>query len=247
VRERGAGLVVAALCAGAGALGLLSAQQSAPPCCTEASAAALPPLPPGATSKERWLRRIHDEAAADGRNGFLSTRYIGDLLDRLARLPAEAHVAEQFVVRRSLALALVRTGDIPGAIELYEQCLALCAKRVVARLAGCCGWLGSGDVGSNDRDMVALQEGPSADKIRPPSEVSNVDFNVPEVAPSQLVPVKEPDELEPHVRCHHLSDRIIPVSASWGRAVDHDRHAGFEPWHHLEGMYRVGVRIAHLR
>ena len=56
---------------------LLAQNEAATPsCCSEAAAAPLPPLPADATAKERWLRRIHDDAPNDASNLFLSSRYI---------------------------------------------------------------------------------------------------------------------------------------------------------------------------
>jgi hypothetical protein len=117
-------LAVFILCAGA-----LVAQEAgqSPVCCTVTVPSVLPPLPATATIKERWLRRIHDEARADGRNEFLSARYVENLLDEVARRGADAPVGERFALRRSLALGLVRIGDLASAIAVYQDCEALCA------------------------------------------------------------------------------------------------------------------------
>ncbi|MCA8948529.1 MAG: hypothetical protein KDE27_03455, partial [Planctomycetes bacterium] len=46
-------------------------------CCAEEHVE-LAPLPADASDKERWLRRIHDEAPDVASNVFLSTRYLDD-------------------------------------------------------------------------------------------------------------------------------------------------------------------------
>jgi len=105
-------------------------QTPAPPpcCCCAAEKKPLPPLPADATDKERWLRRIHDEAPDDSPNIFLSTRYIDGFRARLSALHADAPLTETFGVRWALAQALLRTGELDEAAGLCRQCVALCDK-----------------------------------------------------------------------------------------------------------------------
>jgi hypothetical protein len=100
--------------------------QAPPPCCCAAEKTPLPPLPADATDKERWLRRIHDEAPDDAANIFLSTRYIDGFRAQLSALRADAPLTETFGVRWALAQALLRTGELDEAAGLCRQCVALC-------------------------------------------------------------------------------------------------------------------------
>jgi hypothetical protein len=87
-------------------------------CCSEAAVAPLPPLPADATAKERWLRRLHDEADAATDNIFLSQRYVDGLRRRLELVAADAPLTERFGARWTLTQALVRI----GALEGNERC-----------------------------------------------------------------------------------------------------------------------------
>ncbi len=101
--------------------------QATPSCCSEEHVE-LAPLPATATAKERWLRRIHDEADQHPENIFLSTHYLGEWRERLAKLPADAPLTERFGLRWSLSLGLVRTGELDLAIRLCRECLQLCEE-----------------------------------------------------------------------------------------------------------------------
>jgi hypothetical protein len=105
----------------------MSAQHDEASCCAE-ERPVLAPLPSDATEKERWLRRIHDEAPADASNIFLSVRYLEPWRERLAKLPKDAPFVEQFSLRWSLSLALVRLGELDEAIALCTECLRLCEQ-----------------------------------------------------------------------------------------------------------------------
>jgi len=94
-------------------------------CCAE-ERPVLAPLPADATEKERWLRRIHDEAPADASNPYLSARYLEPWRQRLQALSKDAPFVEQFSLRWSLSLALVRLGELDEAIDLCAECLRLC-------------------------------------------------------------------------------------------------------------------------
>lgn len=101
-----------------------TAQTAKQPCCDPP--APLPPLPETATAKERWLRRLHDEAEADeAPNIYLSTRYIDEWQKQLDALPKDAPLAQRFGAHWSLALALVRVGRLDEAAELTRACLSL--------------------------------------------------------------------------------------------------------------------------
>jgi hypothetical protein len=102
------------------------AQQPEPSCCAEPDAP-LPPLPATATAKERWLRQLHDDAAAGG-NPFLSDALAAKWRAELAALPASAALPQRFGLQWSLAQALVRTGELDEAIGLLAQCERLCAE-----------------------------------------------------------------------------------------------------------------------
>ena len=117
----------------------LLAQHEAPTasCCSEANATPLPPLPADATDKERWLRRIHDDAPNDASNLFLSSRYIDGLRARLDTVKPDAPRTERFGVRWGLGQALVRIGALDEAIELFHQCERICAEAP----AETAGWL----------------------------------------------------------------------------------------------------------
>jgi hypothetical protein len=117
----------------------LTAQQAAapPPCCCDTDAVALPPLPADATAKERWLRRLHDDAASDAGNVFLSRHYIDDMQRRLRALPTDAPLTDRFALRWGLAQTLVRTGDLDEAIAMGEQCVRLCEENPTVTA----GWL----------------------------------------------------------------------------------------------------------
>ena len=104
---------------------MLAQHDEAKSCCAE-ERPVLEPLPSDATEKERWLRRIHDEAPADASNPYLSDRYLDPWRQRLKALPKDAPFVEQFSLRWSLSLALVRLGELDEAIELCAECLRLC-------------------------------------------------------------------------------------------------------------------------
>ncbi len=106
---------------------LLAQQPEAGSCCAETDAA-LPPLPATATAKERWLRRLHDEAPADARNPFLSNGLVEQWRRELQALPASASLPQRFGLRWSLAQALVRTGELADAIALFGECEQLCGE-----------------------------------------------------------------------------------------------------------------------
>lgn len=94
-------------------------------CCSEAHAA-LAPLPSDATDKERWLRRLHDEASTQQRqNIYLSTHYLDEWRRRLDQLPADAPLTERFALRWSLSLGQVRIGELDAAIAHCRDCLEL--------------------------------------------------------------------------------------------------------------------------
>ena len=99
-----------------------------PSCCSEATVTPLPPLPADATAKERWLRRIHEDAPDDASNLFLSSRYIDGLRARLDTVKPDAPRTERFGVRWTLAQALVRIGALDEAIALCRQCERICAE-----------------------------------------------------------------------------------------------------------------------
>ncbi|MEQ1632844.1 MAG: VCBS repeat-containing protein, partial [Planctomycetota bacterium] len=114
----------------------LCAQEAEAPCCHDEHPVLLP-LPADATDKERWLRRIHDEAPLDAANIYLSTRYLDEWRTRLAALPPDASLTERFSLQWSLSLGLVRTGELEEAIALCEECLRLCEANKEATK----GWL----------------------------------------------------------------------------------------------------------
>ena len=61
-----------------------------------------------ATAKERWLRRIHDEADRDPENVYLSSHYLDSYRTRLAGLKGDAPLMESFGLRYALGLGAVR-------------------------------------------------------------------------------------------------------------------------------------------
>ncbi len=103
----------------------LLAQHDEKPCCAQ-ERPVLAPLPADATEKERWLRRIHDEAPDDASNIYLSARYVESWRERLAKLPKDAPFVERFSLQWSLSLALVRLGELDEAIALCTECLRGC-------------------------------------------------------------------------------------------------------------------------
>src|SRR5436190_4262179 len=123
-------LALGALVAAATAQSPAPAAAPAPPacCCCAAEKTPLPPLPADATDKERWLRRIHDEAPDDGKNVYLSTRYLDGFRARLAALKEGAPLVEQFSLRWALAEGLLRTGELDEAAGLCRQCVTLCEQ-----------------------------------------------------------------------------------------------------------------------
>jgi hypothetical protein len=104
---------------------LRSQQEPEASCCHEEHPVLLP-LPSDATDKERWLRKIHDDAPNDASNIYLSTRYLDEWRTRLAALPPDASLTDRFSLRWSLSLGLVRIGELEEAIALCAQCLELC-------------------------------------------------------------------------------------------------------------------------
>lgn len=100
-------------------------------CCKDATEPQLQLLPLDATEKERWLRRIHEEADKDSSNIFLSDHYITDLRDQLKRQPLTAILTERFGIRWSLAQSLIRTGFLDEAIDLCNQCVKLCEQNPI--------------------------------------------------------------------------------------------------------------------
>ena len=106
---------------------LLFGQEPAtqPSCCAE-PAAPLAPLPADATDKERWLRRIHDEAGRDAANVFLSARDIDVFREKLARIAPDAPLTQRFGLLWSLAQGCMRLGELDEAIARLEQCVRLC-------------------------------------------------------------------------------------------------------------------------
>ncbi|MSR39993.1 MAG: hypothetical protein EXS02_14280 [Planctomycetes bacterium] len=84
-------------------------------CCKDAAEPQLQLLPLDATEKERWLRRIHEEADKNSSNIILSDHYITDLQDQLKRQPLTAILLERFGIRWSLAQSLIRTGLLDEA------------------------------------------------------------------------------------------------------------------------------------
>lgn len=103
----------------------LCAQQPAPGHCCDDQAAPLAPLPPTATAKEAWLRRIHDEAQTHEANLFLSTRYIDGLRQQLAALGDRTSAHERCEKRWNLAQAVIRIGEVDEAIRLLQECVAI--------------------------------------------------------------------------------------------------------------------------
>jgi hypothetical protein len=110
----------------------LCAQQPEPPSCCAEPDGVLPPLPATATAKERWLRRLHDEAPADAGNPFLSNALATKWRAELDALPATAPLVQRFGLRWSLAQALVRTGELDGALALLTECERLCTEEPAA-------------------------------------------------------------------------------------------------------------------
>ncbi|MCU0867235.1 MAG: CRTAC1 family protein [Planctomycetes bacterium] len=106
-------------------------------CCSEAAIAPLPPLPADATAKERWLRRLHDEAEDATDNIFLSQRYVAGLRRRAELVGEQAPLAERFGTRWTLMQALVRIGALEEAVRLGEECVRLCE----AHPGEAAGWL----------------------------------------------------------------------------------------------------------
>lgn len=114
------------LCAASFVLSMaVTSQQPEHPSCCATSVAALPPLPPDASPKETWLRRIHDEAEQVPTNLYLSSRYLEELRLQLDRVEASGGVRERCARRWELAEAELRVGEVASAIVRLEQSVAI--------------------------------------------------------------------------------------------------------------------------
>src|SRR5688572_14598496 len=109
----------------ASALLVVQETSEKPACCAD-PAAPLQPLPEDATEKEKWLRRLHDEACRQPGNVYLLARDGESFREKLAHLREDAPLTERFGARWSLAQACMRTGALEEAIELLEVCVRLC-------------------------------------------------------------------------------------------------------------------------
>ncbi|MBL9076741.1 MAG: CRTAC1 family protein [Planctomycetes bacterium] len=100
-------------------------QEPAPPPCCATPSPALAPLPTNATAKEAWLRRIHDGAATDRSNVYLSPSYIDELRQRLAATEGKPMPAERSRRLWELAQATLSIGAVDETIRLLEECVRI--------------------------------------------------------------------------------------------------------------------------